>query len=73
MDACLSDMAVDPTRMAKIKTINRAFLPMSEKTISSTAARATRNGATALCKSAPHQMPPPRAIALKSIRPVFCF
>jgi len=66
-------MAVEPTRMAKIKTINRAFLPMSEKTMSSPEASATLNGATALCISAPDQMPPPRAIALKSIRPVFCF
>jgi hypothetical protein len=66
-------MAVEPTRTAKIKTVNRAFLPIREKIMSSPAASATLNGATALCKSAPHQIPPPRAIALKSIRPVFCF
>ena len=61
-DACRIDIAVAPTRMARIKTKNRAFLkPIG---IRINAARQIRHGETALCARAPHQIATPRATAL---------
>jgi hypothetical protein len=48
IDACLKDMAVEPTRSAKTRTTNRVFLLKIDNAHSSSAASETLQGAAAL-------------------------
>jgi len=56
------DIAVAPTRIATIKTRNRAL--RSPMGISMSAAKQIRHGETALCNKAPHHRATPSATAL---------
>ena len=61
-DACRRDIAVAPTRMATMKTMNRPL--RNPNGIKSSETMQTRQGDTALCNKAPDHKAVPRANAL---------
>ena len=63
-----SDITVEPNSSAAINISTRTFLPASEIKKIASATSETRQGANALCVSAPIQIADPRAIALKSTK-----
>ena len=63
-----SDITVEPSSSAAINISTRTFLPASEIKKIANATSETRQGANALCVSAPIQIADPRAIALKSTK-----